>query len=158
MSSFTHLKKDGTPGMVSVQEKQITFRTAHARGFVTLEEEVLQSLEKEGMQTSKGSIFQTAIIAGTMGVKKTAELIPFCHPIGLEKCKIDVIVNEKRQIQIDCKVGLHAKTGVEMEALTGVSTAALAIYDMCKSFSQNIRMGEFFLVEKKGGKSDYLVD
>jgi cyclic pyranopterin phosphate synthase len=100
-------------------------------------------------------VFQTAIIAGTMAVKKTSELIPFCHPLPIEKCKITIAADEQQRVVIDCTVRVHHKTGVEMEALTGASVAALAIYDMCKGLSHDIVIESTQLIEKTGGKRDF---
>jgi cyclic pyranopterin phosphate synthase len=100
-------------------------------------------------------VFQTAIIAGIMAAKKTGELIPLCHPLGLDNCKIDIHINDKQQVVIDCTASIIAKTGIEMEALTGASVAALTIYDMCKALSHDIVIKETKLIEKTGGKSDF---
>ncbi len=108
------------------------------------------------IQTKKGPVFHTAIVAGVMAAKKTHELIPFCHPLAIEDCKIEIRLGEDGVARIDCRVKVTHKTGVEMEALTGASVAALTIYDMCKSLSHDIVIGETYLVEKRGGKSDYL--
>ncbi|MES2731087.1 MAG: cyclic pyranopterin monophosphate synthase MoaC [Bacteroidota bacterium] len=153
--SFTHLDAKGNPTMVDVGDKAVTKRTATARSIVVLGEEILQHLEKQEIHTKKGPVFQTAILAGIMGAKKTADLIPLCHPLGLDNCKVDIYVNEAREVVIDCTASLTAKTGVEMEALTGATIAALTIYDMCKAFSHNIVIKETRLLEKTGGKHDY---
>jgi cyclic pyranopterin phosphate synthase len=112
-------------------------------------------VQGDEIQSPKGPVFQTAIIAGTMAAKRTHELIPFCHPLGLESCKISVAMNEQGEAVIDCRVRVHHKTGVEMEALTGVSVAALTIYDMCKALSHDIVIGDIRLQSKTGGKSDF---
>jgi cyclic pyranopterin phosphate synthase len=153
---FTHLDEKGNPGMVDVSDKSVTKRTATAQAVVIVGEEILQQLNGTEIQTKKGPVFQTAIIAGTMGSKKTADLIPLCHPLGLESCKINIIVNDKQEIVITCTASITSKTGVEMEALTGASVAALTIYDMCKAFSHHIIIKEIKLLKKTGGKSDYL--
>ena len=105
------------------------------------------------IQSKKGPVFQTAIVAGVMAAKKTHELIPFCHPLGIENCKLEIAVNEKREIVIECRVEVHHKTGVEMEALTGATVAALTVYDMCKALSHEIVIKDVRLIEKRGGKS-----
>lgn len=153
--SFSHLDEKANPSMVDVSEKQITKRTATAQSIVVLTDEIIQLIANGDIQTKKGAVFQTAIIAGTMGAKKTSDLIPLCHPLGLDSCKFnfEVIGNE---VHIQCTCSLSAKTGVEMEALTGASIAALTVYDMCKAVSHNIVIKETKLIEKKGGKSDYL--
>lgn len=152
---FTHLDEKGNPGMVDVSEKAVTRRTAIAQAVVVVGDEIIQQLQGAEIQTKKGPVFQTAIIAGTMGCKKTAELIPLCHPLGLENCKINIHVNDNNEIIIKCEATITSKTGVEMEALTGASVAALTIYDMCKAFSHNILIKEIKLLKKTGGKSDY---
>ena len=144
--------------MVDVTEKTATERFAHATAKVFLPSEVREAIEGDDIRSPKGPVFQTAIIAGTMGAKKTHELIPFCHPLGLESCKIEIAVDEAGAAVIDCRVRVTHKTGVEMEALTGASVAALTVYDMCKALSHDIVIGEVQLLEKTGGKSDYKAD
>lgn len=140
--------------MVNVSDKKVTLRTATARSTVQLTEEIMKGLEKGEIYSKKGPVFQTAIIAGTMAAKKTGELIPLCHPIGLDGCDLSIEVSELNVI-IECTARISAKTGVEMEALTGASLAALTIYDMCKALSHDIIIKETRLVSKTGGKSDY---
>ena len=113
------------------------------------------SWEGKEISTKKGPVFQTAILAGIMGAKKTGELIPLCHPLGMDNCQIDIHINEQREVVIDCTASITAKTGIEMEALTGATVAALTIYDMCKAFSHNIIIKETKLMEKTGGKRDF---
>jgi len=141
--------------MVDVSDKKITRRSATARGIVALPEVVLQALQKDDFKTKKGSVIQTAIIAGIMGAKKTGELIPLCHPLGLENCEINIELSAEHEIVIYCTANIEAKTGVEMEALTGATIAALTIYDMCKAFSHDIIIREIRLTEKTGGKNDF---
>lgn len=155
MNKLTHLDADNNPSMVDVGEKKITKRTAKARAIVVLNEDILQHLDGGDIRTKKGAVFQTAIIAGVMASKKTGDLIPLCHPLGLENCQIDIFLNEKREVIVDCTASLTAKTGVEMEALTGASVAALTIYDMCKAMSHDIVIKEIKLMEKTGGKRDF---
>ena len=107
------------------------------------------------LQSKKGPVFQTAIVAGVMAAKRTSELIPLCHPIGLEDCQIDIELKDGGHVQIDCRATVTHKTGVEMEALTGATVAALTVYDMCKGISHEIVIRDTRLVEKRGGKSDY---
>ncbi len=152
---FTHLDDAGNPSMVDVGAKAITHRTATARSIVILDDEILIHFEKEDIRTKKGPVFQTAILAGVMAAKKTGELIPLCHPLGLENCQINIFLNEEKEVVIECTASLTGKTGVEMEALTGASIAALTIYDMCKAFSHNILIKETRLIEKTGGKRDF---
>jgi cyclic pyranopterin monophosphate synthase len=156
MNELSHIDESGNPNMVDVGDKNITQRTAHARGIVILPENILSLLQNNEIYTKKGGVFQTAIIAGTMGAKKTWELIPLCHPIGMESCKINIELNEQSQVVIDCIVKVTGKTGVEMEALTGVSIAALTIYDMCKAMSHHIIIQEIKLISKTGGKANYV--
>lgn len=141
--------------MVDVGDKAVSGRTARARSIVSLPAEVLALLQDGDIQSKKGPVFQTAIIAGIMAAKKTGDLIPLCHPLGLDNCNIDIKVNEDNEVVIDCTVAITAKTGVEMEALTGVSVAALTIYDMCKAMSHDIVIKETKLMEKTGGKRDF---
>ncbi len=155
MKKFTHLDKEDNPTMVDVGEKKITERIAVARAVMNVEDEILDLLEDDEIQTKKGPIFQTAILAGIMATKKTSDLIPLCHPLAINKSTVNIRVNEDRKIEIDCLVKLTGKTGVEMEALTGASIAALTIYDMCKGFSHNIVIEEIKLMKKTGGKSDF---
>lgn len=152
---ITHLDKQGNPTMVDVTEKTVSHRTATARSIVSLPEEVLTHLTDGDLQTKKGSVFQTAIIAGIMGAKKTGELIPLCHPLGLDNCKVTISVNEQQEVVIDCTASITAKTGVEMEALVGASIAALTVYDMCKAMSHDIVVRETKLLSKTGGKRDF---
>jgi cyclic pyranopterin phosphate synthase len=153
--SFTHLDKDGKPTMVNVGEKAITHRTATARSIVVLPAEVLAQLTNGNLQTKKGSVFQVAMIAGIMAAKKTGELIPLCHPLGLDNCDIAISLNEAQEVVIDCTTSITAKTGVEMEALVGASMAALTIYDMCKAMSHDIVIKETKLMAKTGGKREF---
>lgn len=153
--SFSHLDANDNPSMVDVGDKKVTKRSATARALVFLPKEVMQQLEGEDMQTKKGPVFQTAILAGIMGAKKTSDLIPLCHPLGLNKCKVDISVFDQNHIQIDCTAMVDGKTGVEMEALTGASIAALTVYDMCKAFTHDMRIVEVKLMSKEGGKRDF---
>lgn len=155
-SKLSHLDDSGNPVMVNVSEKTITLRTAQARALVILPDNILQLVQNNEILTKKGAVFQTAIIAGIMATKKTSELIPLCHPIGLEDCKIEISLNEAKELVILCTTQVTAKTGVEMEALTGASVAALTIYDMCKALSHHIIIQEIKLISKTGGKEDFV--
>ncbi|MCI5081938.1 MAG: cyclic pyranopterin monophosphate synthase MoaC [Saprospiraceae bacterium] len=155
MSEFSHLDKDGNPSMVDVGAKQVSQRTAHARTIVILGDEIMDQLESGDIQTKKGPVFQTAILAGIMAAKKTSDLIPLCHPLSLDKCHVEITVNEAREVVIDCTAKISSKTGVEMEALTGATIAALTVYDMCKAFSHDIVIKETKLMSKTGGKRDF---
>ncbi|MFK7983290.1 MAG: cyclic pyranopterin monophosphate synthase MoaC [Saprospiraceae bacterium] len=152
---FTHLDAAGNPSMVDVGEKKVTKRIAKARSIIVVDDEILAQFEGKDIQTKKGPVFQTAIIAGVMGAKKTSDLIPLCHPLGLDNCQVAIHINDAKEIVVDCTASLSGKTGVEMEALTGATVAALTIYDMCKAFSHNIIIKERKLMEKGGGKSDF---
>lgn len=154
--TLSHLDKEGRAVMVDVAEKVVTHRTATARSIVLLPEEVLAQLIDGDLQTKKGSVFQIAIIAGIMAAKKTGDLIPLCHPLGLDNCNITINLNENNEVVIDCNAGIIAKTGVEMEALVGASMAALTIYDMCKALSHDIIIKETKLIAKTGGKRDFI--
>jgi cyclic pyranopterin phosphate synthase len=153
--TLSHLDKDGRATMVDVSEKSITKRTATARSIVSLPNEVLAQLIDGDLQTKKGSVFQIAIIAGIMAAKKTGDLIPLCHPLGLDNCNITINLNENNEVIINCTTSVTAKTGVEMEALVGASMAALTVYDMCKALSHNIIIKETKLIAKTGGKRDF---
>ncbi|MDQ0781280.1 cyclic pyranopterin monophosphate synthase MoaC [Chryseobacterium sp. W4I1] len=158
MTNFSHLNKKEQPGMVNVGIKKITHRRAIAKAVVILPENILKALQKDDFKTKKGSVFQTAIIAGIMAAKKTGELIPLCHPIGMDNCEIDIEINSQNGVEIYCTAEIEAKTGIEMEALTGASVAALTIYDMCKALSHDIVIKEIKLIEKTGGKNDFKRD
>ena len=152
---LSHINKDGDPTMVDVSEKQASRRSATAQSIVSLPDEVLSQLTNGDIQTKKGSVFQTAIIAGIMAAKNTGELIPLCHPLGLDNCQINIHISDQQEVVIDCTATITAKTGVEMEALVGASIAALTIYDMCKALSHDIVIKETKLMEKTGGKRDF---
>lgn len=153
--NLTHLDENGRPAMVDVSEKQVSHRAATAQSIVVLPGAVLAQLTNGDIQTKKGSVFQTAIIAGIMAAKKTGELIPLCHPLGLDNCEVIIQLNHQNELVIDCTATITAKTGVEMEALVGASIAALTVYDMCKALSHDIVIKETKLIEKTGGKSDF---
>jgi cyclic pyranopterin phosphate synthase len=153
---FSHLDAQNRPAMVNVGDKPVTKRTAHAVAVVTLPEQLAALLRDGEIATKKGPIFHTAILAGVMGAKKTSELIPLCHPLGLDDCQIVIKPDaERREIEIHCRAQVHGKTGVEMEALTGATVAALTFYDMAKAITHGIVIKEVRLLEKAGGKSDY---
>lgn len=157
MSELSHIDARNRPAMVDVSEKTATARTASARATVRLPPAVRDAIAGDEIESRKGPVFATAIIAGVMAAKRTHELIPFCHPLGLEKCTIDIRI-AGGDVLIDCTCRVHHKTGVEMEALTGASVAALTIYDMCKALSHDIVIGEIRLLSKSGGKSDFSTD
>jgi cyclic pyranopterin phosphate synthase len=152
---LSHIDEKNQPTMVDVTDKKVTARKAHAQASVRLPDSVRNAIQDGEITTAKGPVFQTAIIAGTMAAKKTHDLIPFCHPIGLESCRIEIQIDASGNAQIDCRTKVVHKTGVEMEALTGASVAALTIYDMCKALSHDIVVESVRLVSKSGGKNDY---
>jgi len=153
---FSHLDAQNRPAMVNVGDKAVTKRTAHARAVVSLPPELAALLRDGEIATKKGPIFQTAILAGVMGAKKTSDLIPLCHPLPLDDCQIMIDADAtSAEITIDCRTQTHAKTGVEMEALTGATVAALTLYDMAKAVTHGIVIRDIRLVEKTGGKSHY---
>lgn len=152
--TLTHIDEQGNAKMVDVGHKKITVRKAVAFGSVLFPAEVFNTLEKNGFTGKKGSIIQTAVIAGIQGVKQTAALIPMCHPLPVNSISIDIEPAENT-LDIRCTVNCEGKTGVEMEALTGVSVSALTIYDMCKALSHDIRITSIQLNHKSGGKSNY---
>ena len=157
MSKLSHIDERNRPTMVDVSTKAATAREAHARSNVILPQSVLDALDGDEIVSRKGPVFATAIIAGVMAAKKTHELIPFCHPLGLDNCDIQISMQGDRAV-IDCRCKITHKTGVEMEALTGASVAALTIYDMCKGLSHDIVIGDTRLIEKTGGKEDFRRD
>lgn len=153
-NKFSHIDAVGNPQMVDVSKKKMTVRMAKAQAVVWLGSGIISKMKGDELITKKGPVFQTAIIAGVMGGKKTADLIPFCHTIALEDCQIHIKV-EKDSVIIRSTVVVTGKTGVEMEALTACSVAALTVYDMCKALSHEIQIKEIKLIEKRGGKKDY---
>ena len=154
MSKLSHVDNANRPTMVDVSNKSVSEREAHARSIVILPEEVLSHITDDEIATKKGPVFATAIIAGVMAAKKTHELIPFCHPLGLDSCKVAIEIDGDSAV-IDCRCKVTHKTGVEMEALTGASIAALTIYDMLKALSHDIVISETKLMSKSGGKQAF---
>ena len=156
MSDFSHIDQNNQPGMVDVSAKENTRRSATAQSIIDVGPELMALLEDGDIQSKKGPVFHTAIIAGTMAAKKTSELIPFCHPLPLESAKFTIEPSSDTLITITCTCITTGRTGIEMEALSAVSGAALTIYDMCKAISKDMRITETRLIEKTGGKSgDY---
>lgn len=152
--AFTHIR-DGLPSMVDVSAKPSNPRTAVAAVRVELGAGIMERFENNDLSGPKGPVLQTAIIAGTMAAKKTGELIPFCHPLPVEHCAFE-ITPDGTGVVIRCEVATTGKTGVEMEAMTGASIAALTVYDMCKAMNKGIRIEGLRLISKTGGKSgDY---
>lgn len=151
---LTHVDVSGNPSMVDVSHKPSTLRKARALAIVNTGPEILRQIKNNEIMTKKGPVFATAIIAGVMGAKNTSLIIPFCHPLSLEDCKIHIRIRRKK-IHIEAITLVTAKTGVEMEALTAASVAALTIYDMCKALSHDIVVEEIKLMEKSGGKNNF---
>ncbi len=152
--TLTHLDADGRPAMVDVSGKASTAREALATCRVRFPADVARELKRTGLRSAKGGIVDTAIIAGTMAVKRTHDLIPFCHPLPIDGCRLAVDWDGDATLRIDCQVRTLHRTGVEMEALTGATVAALTVYDMCKALSHAIVLGPAKLVGKRGGKRD----
>ena len=149
---FTHFDEQGNARMVDVTDKNITSRTAVAEGIIQVSPEVFAAVENKTVK--KGDVLTVAQVAGIMGCKHTAELIPMCHLLNLTHASLTFeLIPEECQIKAVCTVRVDGKTGVEMEALTGVSTALLTIYDMCKAIDKRMVIREIHLVEKHGGKS-----
>jgi cyclic pyranopterin monophosphate synthase len=153
---LTHIDQNNQPTMVEVTDKSFTVRMARAQTQIQLPESLRPYFKDQELHLNKGPVFQTAIVAGTMAVKKTHEVVPFCHQLPIEGCKFNITINENLLINVDCKVKTTFKTGVEMEALHGAMTAALVIYDMCKAVSHDIVIKETRLLEKTGGKKTIL--
>ncbi|GAB3483618.1 cyclic pyranopterin monophosphate synthase MoaC [Marinomonas epiphytica] len=149
--SLTHLDSDGHAHMVDVSDKSLTKRIATAQAIVAMKKATLEKVIKGGLP--KGDVLATARIAGIQAAKKTADLIPLCHPLMLTKVKLDINVISDCELEVLCTCALTGKTGVEMEALTGASVAALTLYDMCKAVDKGIVVKNIALLEKQGGKS-----
>ncbi len=152
--ALTHLDDAGRPAMVDVSGKAVTARQAVAECRVRFPAEVAAQLRKSGLRSAKGGIVETAVIAGTMAVKRTHELIPFCHPLPIDGVKLSIDWQGERELRIECLVKTMHRTGVEMEALTGATVAALTVYDMCKALSHAIVLGPAKLLGKRGGRRD----
>lgn len=156
-NGLTHFDKSGKATMVDVTEKDITERIAVAKGSIIVNGPVFDAIQNG--TAAKGDVLGVARVAGIMGAKRTSGLIPMCHPLMLTKVGIDFVLNsEAKSVTATCTAKLSGKTGVEMEALTGVSVALLTIYDMCKALDKSMRITEIYLVEKSGGKSGHFVN
>jgi cyclic pyranopterin phosphate synthase len=151
MSQFSHFDETGASRMVDVGGKEVTERIALAVAYVTLAPETLV-LIRDG-KVLKGNVFEVARLAGIMASKRTSDLIPLCHPLPVDRAEVNFEVVDERTLKIEAQIGVQARTGVEMEALTAVSVAALTVYDMCKSSDRGITIGPIGLVQKTGGKS-----
>jgi len=154
-SPLTHVDASGRPAMVDVSAKPVTAREARAHCRVSFPKDVAAQLRASGLRSAKGAIVDTAVIAGTMAVKRTHELIPFCHPLPIDGCRIAIDWHGETALSIECSVRTTHRTGVEMEALTGATVAALTVYDMCKALSHAIVIGPAKLAGKRGGKRDF---
>ena len=152
---LSHLDEGNRPAMVDVSDKNVTHRVATAEARIRLPADVARALRKSGHRTKKGPVFDTAIVSGVMAAKRTHELIPFCHPLALDNCAVEIESERAGEIVIRCQASVHHRTGVEMEALTGAAVAALTIYDMCKALSHDIEITSVRLIEKTGGKRDF---
>lgn len=152
-NELTHFDEQGASRMVDVGEKNITHRIAVAEGFVRMLPATLQKITANDFK--KGNVFEVARLAGIMATKRTSDLIPLCHQLPLESTQVDIESNGADQVRIVARVSVHAKTGIEMEALTAVSIAALTIYDMCKAVDRGMVIGPIHLVEKSGGRSGH---
>jgi len=155
MGEFSHLDEAGKATMVDVGNKSVTKRIAKAQATLFLPEAVMEHFNGHDVETKKGGVFQTAILAGIMGAKKTSDLIPLCHPLALDDCAVDIKVTGNNELIITTEARIESKTGVEMEALTAASVAALTVYDMCKALSHDIIIKEIKLLSKSGGKSEF---
>lgn len=153
--SLTHLSASDQPLMVDVSGKAETTRTAAASCLVKLGHELLSAMTDGELRNKKGPVIHTAILAGIQATKETSALIPLCHPLPLDSAKVEIIPEDDEHLRVTCTTRTTGKTGVEMEALTGASIAALTLYDMCKSANPAILITELKLVTKTGGKSDY---
>jgi cyclic pyranopterin phosphate synthase len=150
--ALTHVDARQHPTMVNIGAKLATHRIAEAEARVLLPAEAARVLSRQRLRTAKGAVIDTAILAAVMAVKRTAEIIPFCHPLPIEHCSVKITRPSARELRIVCRVETHHKTGVEMEALTGATVAALTIYDMCKALSHQIRISGIRLIHKSGGR------
>jgi len=154
---LTHFDEKGNARMVDVSEKENTSRQAVAKGVIKVSRVVYDAIADK--KIAKGDVLTVATAAGVLGAKRTWELIPMCHILLLTKCSIEWEMNpEKLEIHCTCTVRCNGQTGVEMEALTGVSVALLTVYDMCKALDKNMEIGQIYLAEKEGGKSGHIVN
>ena len=152
--AITHLDEAGRPAMVDVSGKAATAREAVAECRVRFPRAVADQLRANGLRSAKGGIVDTAIVAGTLAAKRTHELIPFCHPLPIDGCRLSIDWDGDAVLRIECAVKTVHRTGVEMEALTGATVAALTVYDMCKALSHDIVLGPARLLAKRGGRHD----
>jgi len=159
MGELSHIDQQGKSRMVDVGEKVSTRRVAVAQVSVCFPSGVYEKLQQSHLTTAKGSILEVANVAGIMAAKRTAELIPMCHPLPIDFCMLEITpTKHNHSLMIRAEVRVNHKTGVEMEALTAASVAALTIYDMCKALSHDIHINDLHLLNKTGGKSDFRMD
>ena len=152
MTSFTHFDDDGRARMVDVSDKAVTERSATAQASVHMQPETLQLIRTGGVK--KGDVLQVGRLAGIMAAKRTSDLIPLCHPLGLNAVEVDLVCDSERNaVDISATCHVKSRTGVEMEALTAASVAALTVYDMCKSVDRGMHITDLRLTHKAGGKS-----
>lgn len=155
MEELTHFDEDGRARMVDVSDKAETARMAVARGKITVQPETFERI-RSGL-IAKGDVLAVAQVAGIMAAKQTSQIIPMCHPLMITGAKLRFNLVEPGEVNIEAIVKVNGKTGIEMEALTAVSVAALTIYDMCKAIDKTMTIGDIYLVEKQGGKSGHFV-
>lgn len=153
MPQLSHFDETGASRMVNVGQKPVTSRCARAAGHVQMQPETLRTILDA--RIAKGNVFEVARLAGIMAAKKTPELIPLCHSLGLDSVDLQFAATDERTVRIEATVSVQARTGVEMEAMTAVSVAALTIYDMCKAIDRSMSLGPIELLEKSGGKSGH---
>lgn len=153
MTELTHFDEDGASRMVDVSQKNVTDRMAKAEGFVLMQPETLRTIRQK--QISKGDVLEVGRLAGIMAAKRTDQLIPLCHSLGLDSAEVQFSFPDDRTVRMESTVRVSGKTGVEMEALTAVSVCALTIYDMCKAIDRNIQITDIRLLEKSGGRSGH---
>ena len=155
MSQLSHFDESGASRMVDVGSKDTTARLARAEALLSMRPETLRLITNR--QVAKGDVFEVARLAGIMAAKRTADLIPLCHPLALDHVALTLAADDERTVRIEATVGVQGRTGVEMEALTAVSVAALTVYDMCKSVDRAMTIGPIRLLEKSGGRSGHFV-
>lgn len=153
MAEFTHFDDHGASRMVDVGAKEITLRMARAENLIRMQRETLAMILDQ--KIAKGNVFEVARVAGIMATKRTADLIPLCHPLGIDAVEMDLSQVDECTVRIEATVRVHGRTGVEMEALTAVTVAGLTIYDMCKAVDRSMTLGPARLLEKLGGKSGH---
>lgn len=151
MAELTHFDEAGASRMVDVTAKEVTLREAIASGVVRMEPATLALIRDR--RVTKGDVLEIARIAGIQAAKRTGELIPLCHPVGLDAVELSLVPTDDRTLRIDARARVHGRTGVEMEALTAVAVAALTVYDMCKAVDRSMRIDSVMLLQKSGGRS-----